>query len=447
VNDNRCTHTRQGLAAPRRRLARALASALGLSAALNWPATALAGNTFIVNTTGDPGSPGTLSLRQAVAAADVANGNTVQFDPSLSGSSITLTTGTIYLTHSMNILGPGAARLTISGGDLGGIFSANCPGTETVEISSLTLAHGNRANAYSGGALFSSNCSLDLHDAVVTASHAGRGGCISFNNGVIRDSVVSGCSADKTGGGIQVETGPRDTNIITSTVTSNTAGDAGGGVSVRNLKADLGRGANIYRSTINKNSVTAHDASGGGGIYAGTSTLSLGYSTVANNTSYTAGGGIMLADAYSASHSTVFRSTVAHNSAQKTSGNGIYAVGATASVIYSIVAGNFNKYGLTDLSGSFTVTQSLVQSPDSATIGGSGSLLGVDPNLGALGINGGRTPTMLPNSGSPALDAITECLFIDQRGVPGCVNAKSDMGAVERQNPEVMIFRDAFESE
>ncbi len=256
---------------------------------------------------------------------------------------------------------------------------------------------------------------------------------------------MSGCHADKTGGGIQIDGGPLNTNINTSTVASNTAGKAGGGVSVEDLKS-FGREANIYRSTINNNSVTAHDASGGGGIYAYRSTLSLGYSTVAKNSSYTAGGGITLADAYSASNSTVFRTTVALNSAQKTSGNGIYAVGATASVRYSIVAGNFNKYGLTDLSGGFTVTQSLVQSPDSATIGGSGSLLGVDPMLGALGINGGPTATMLPNSGSPALEATTECLFTDQRGVSGCVNAKSDMGAVERQTPEVIIFRNGFES-
>ena len=445
MNGNRRTHTRQSLAAPRRRIARALASALGLTAALDWPATALAGNTFTVNTTGDPGPMGTLSLRQAVAAADVANGNTVQFIPSLSGSSITLATGAIHVTHSMSILGPGAAKLTISGGDVDTIFLLSCPGTETVEISSLTLAHGNKGELYSGGALFSSNCSLDLHDAVVTASRAGRGGCIRFDNGVIRDSIVSGCHADKTGGGIQIDGGPLNTNINTSTVASNTAGKAGGGVSVEDLKG-VGREANIYRSTINNNSVTAHDASGGGGIYAYRSTVSLGYSTVVNNTSYQKGGGVTLADAYSASHSSVFRSTVALNSAPKTSGNGIYAIGATASVRYSIVAGNFNKYGLTDLSGSFTVTQSLVQSTGSATISASLSLLGVDPKLGALGTNGGPTATMLPDSGSQVIDATTECLFTDQRGVSGCVNAKSDMGSVERQPEEVIIFRNGFES-
>jgi hypothetical protein len=35
---------------------------------------------------------------------------------------------------------------------------------------------------------------------------------------------------------------------------------------------------------------------------------------------------------------------------------------------------------------------------------------------------------------------------IDQRGVSACFNGKMDIGAVERQSPEVIIFRDGFDS-
>jgi hypothetical protein len=68
------------------------------------PATAFAGSTFIVNTAGDPGNPGTLSLRQAVALAQPFD--TVQFDGSLAGSTITLATGAIAISHGLTIQGP-----------------------------------------------------------------------------------------------------------------------------------------------------------------------------------------------------------------------------------------------------------------------------------------------------------------------------------------------------
>ena len=65
-----------------------------------------------------------------------------------------------------------------------------------------------------------------------------------------------------------------------------------------------------------------------------------------------------------------------------------------------------------------------------------------DPMLGALGANGGPTNTMVPNPGSPLIDAIPDpgggcpaapTITTDQRGVtrpqgPGC-----DIGAVEVQ--------------
>jgi hypothetical protein len=105
------------------------------------------------------------------------------------------------------------------------------------------------------------------------------------------------------------------------------------------------------------------------------------------------------------------------------------------------------EYGLTDLSGAVNFSYSLVLSPGNATITGNGSLIGVDPKLGALDVNGGVTQTMLPNAASPAVDAIPTCPDgIDQRTVKSCVNGKMDMGAVERQIPEVIIFRDGFES-
>ena len=115
----------------------------------------------------------------------------------------------------------------------------------------------------------------------------------------------------------------------------------------------------------------------------------------------------------------------------------------------SIVADNFNIYGGTDLSGSFILLYSLVQNPGSATITGTGSIFGVDAHLGPLAVNGGFTRTRLPFAASLAVDGTPGCgqnLGPDQRGVAACVNGKVDMGAVERQSPEVIIFRNGFES-
>jgi hypothetical protein len=434
--------------APTRRLARALASALGLGAALNIPATAFAGSTFIVNTAGDPGNPGTLSLRQAVSLAQ--SFDTVQFDASLAGSTITLATGAITLSHGLIIQGLGRDRLTISGADTSRIFQLSCPSPGpigVVGISSLTLSHGYKSYG-EGGALFSYRCELHLSDVRVTASHAVSGGCILFDNGSISNSIVSGCKADALGGGIYVRSGPGNTSIYRSTIESNSAVTGGGGVFLQNTNNGT---TDIYtlvsRSTINNNRVTAATGPqyGGGGIAVHHSPLKVRYSTVYHNTAYSSGGGISFADLFSAATSIVSRSTVSLNAAQKTPGNGLYSPPSVKAVTtYSIIAGNFNKYGLTDLSGTFGVYYSLVQAPGDATISGTGSQFGIDPDLGKLDENGGATKTMLPNLGSPAIDAFSHTFAQDQRGVPGVVNVKADMGSVERQVPEVIIFRDGF---
>jgi hypothetical protein len=64
-----------------------------------------------------------------------------------------------------------------------------------------------------------------------------------------------------------------------------------------------------------------------------------------------------------------------------------------------------------------------------------------------LADHGGFEPTLLPAIGSPAIDSgdntVGTCPTIDQRGFPrsdgGC-----DIGSVERQTPEDIIFKDGF---
>jgi hypothetical protein len=64
-----------------------------------------------------------------------------------------------------------------------------------------------------------------------------------------------------------------------------------------------------------------------------------------------------------------------------------------------------------------------------------------DPMLGALGDNGGPTETMLPETGSPLIDAIplSACepgITTDQRALARPSGAGCDIGAVEVQVAE-----------
>jgi hypothetical protein len=54
---------------------------------------------------------------------------------------------------------------------------------------------------------------------------------------------------------------------------------------------------------------------------------------------------------------------------------------------------------------------------------------------------------MMPALSSPVLDAGgPSSSGTDQRGLPRSANGRRDMGAVERQYPEDIIFRSGFDS-
>ena len=58
-------------------------------------------------------------------------------------------------------------------------------------------------------------------------------------------------------------------------------------------------------------------------------------------------------------------------------------------------------------------------------------VLNVDPKLGSLQNNGGPTQTHKPESGSPAIDAVSKGLPLDQRGIRRPQGSNFDIGAVE----------------
>ena len=72
---------------------------------------------------------------------------------------------------------------------------------------------------------------------------------------------------------------------------------------------------------------------------------------------------------------------------------------------------------------------------------------GLDPLLTPLGTYGGPTLVHMLQPGSPAIAGVLgNDPATDQRGLPRPgPDGNYDIGAVERQNPEVIIFRDGFE--
>lgn len=107
------------------------------------------------------------SLRAVLAGA--ANGATITFAGSLSGNTITLTSGAIDIAANVTIVGPGAASLTVSGHNHSAIF--DIAAGATVSVSGLTFTHG---LATSGGAIDNAG-TLTLRNDAFTQNQAWNG--------------------------------------------------------------------------------------------------------------------------------------------------------------------------------------------------------------------------------------------------------------------------------
>ena len=80
-----------------------------------------------VTTAADSGAG---SLRAEIAAAN--SGDTINFAASLKGQTITLTSGELLISKGLTVQGPGAAQLTISGGNRSRVFDVAINGTQVL---------------------------------------------------------------------------------------------------------------------------------------------------------------------------------------------------------------------------------------------------------------------------------------------------------------------------
>jgi hypothetical protein len=338
--------------------------------------------TIIVDSTDDSG-PG--SLRQAIQ--DAAPGDTINF--SVTGT-ITLTSGELIITKNLNIHGPGATSLAISGNDASRVVRIDSGATVT--ISDITIRNG---SAYWGAGI--------RNDGALT----------------LMNVAVSNNHSESSGGGI-LNYGPL--NLTNVAISGNTASGAhplgGGGI------AHFGGAATLKNVTISGNSAINTGGVGNGGSGGGISiynpaTLSLNNVTIVNN---------------SASASVADLGT----------GGGIDDSQADpVNFKNTLIAGNTSSGAGPDCIGTLTSQgYNLIQSTAGCVIAGdtTGNILGQDPLLAPLAYNGGATQThgLLP--GSPAIDAGNPaapgsggnaCEANDQRGVARPQGTRCDIGAVE----------------
>jgi hypothetical protein len=129
------------------------------------------------------------SLRDAIGHAK--SGDTIHFDPGLNGQTIALTSDELAVSKSLDIEGPGANLLAISGNDTFRVFDIVNQGL-TVTIAGLTITHGRYAGglnnrhsqAIGGAGIANGSSTLIVTNDVLSYNQAThRGGAISNSPG------------------------------------------------------------------------------------------------------------------------------------------------------------------------------------------------------------------------------------------------------------------------
>ena len=142
---------------------RASVLALFFAGATLLSTSAASAATSVINTK-DSG-PG--SLRQALVGAN--DGDTINFDPSLNGKRITLTSGQLVVNRNLKIRGLGANHLAVDGNAQSRVFYVN-PG-KTVTVSGLTIANGYSG---SGGGIYNYGAALTVSNCTLNGNSAAR---------------------------------------------------------------------------------------------------------------------------------------------------------------------------------------------------------------------------------------------------------------------------------
>jgi hypothetical protein len=191
---------------------------------------------------------GTGSLRDAIGHAK--SGDTIVFAPSLDGQTINLTSDELAIKNSVDIEGPGADKLAVSGSDKYRVFDLVSEGL-TVRIAGLTITHGRTSSGQGGGGILNMGSSLTLADDVLSSNDVlnavAQGGAIGNHNGGTLSAI--------------------DTEFVANQAIASTSGGFGIGGAIFNGSFDnqIGANATITGCTFSDNRAVGGD----GGIVSG----------------------------------------------------------------------------------------------------------------------------------------------------------------------------------
>ena len=406
-----------------------------------------AGSTILVTTLADSGLG---SLRSAIVSA--ADGDRVLFAPLVTGT-IVLTSGELLIGKSLNILGPGATNLTVSGNQSSRVFHVSPTGN--LNLFGLTLANGSvtgaagasdaaGGNGFGGGLL--NEGSASLIDGIISYSTA-LGGVGGTGLNAQGSTANGGNGGNGAGGGIYND---GLLSLLRCTLTGNFAkgglGGTGGHVGISPAGSGGTGGAafgaglasagitTLTNCTLAGNNATAGQGGTGGssptynsggtgglggtahgaGFSADSGSPTLTSCTISSNFSVVGSGG------YGGNEGGFGGDTFGPGSANS---GGLFSAGnvqlqntliagnqadASPDVDGTVQSGGFNLVGISDGSAGWV----LGEAPN---LGDSNSP--IDARLGPLQNYGGLTPTMALRVGSPAIDqGYSFGLTTDQRG-------------------------------
>jgi hypothetical protein len=323
-------------------------------------------STFTVTDLGDAGVGSGLQgdLRYAIntanSNADLSNRIIIQ--PGLTGT-ITLTQDKFVISKALEVDGPGADLLTVSGNRASGVFDITAPAGQAVLLSGLTIADGTGAGEVdgfiAGGGLFNDAATVVLdrttfsRNTVPPGSNVGGGGAIFNFHGTmtLNANTITDNHADNAPG---VAINNQGTMTIHNSTVSGNSGSQ--------IQSTINNGIYGYEAKMTIDHSLIAD---NGGPLANGSTLTLTDSRVSHNTGIFGGG------LFNGGNATLTNATITDNSATGT-GGGIFNIGGQLTVTGGTIAGNTALYagGIYTGAGTLQVTNSTISGNTSEREGG-----------------------------------------------------------------------------